>query len=116
MKREAGVAFGLVLFSLLAAPLGFLPARPLRGSTAREAAPQDVKPPKYDYMSTVLSRSTRPLGLREDPELKKMLDQGAVRWAIRAGFRHILHSASFFYGPDSFFWIQGPRRRTGLRP
>ncbi len=91
MKREAGVAAGVVLFGLLAAPLGTLPAR-LSGETggAGGQSTQEVKPPKYDYMSGVLSRSTRPLGLKENPSLKKMLDQGAGRWAIRAGFRHVL--------------------------
>jgi hypothetical protein len=90
MKREAGVAAGVALFSLLAAPLSVLPARPVQGSTKAEAAPQEVQPPKYDYMSTFQSRSTRPLGLKENPALKKMLDQGAVRWSIRAGARHVL--------------------------
>jgi len=90
MKRRAGVACGLALLGLLGVPLGFLPAGPLSGPAAKETTPQEVKPPKYDYMSGFRSRSTRPLGLKENPELKKMLDQGAVRWAIRAGFRHIL--------------------------
>jgi len=90
MKREAGVAAGVVLFSLLAAPLSVLPARPAQAPTAAPSAPQEVKPPKYDYMSTLPSRSTRPLGLKENPALKKMLDQGAVRWSIRAGARHVL--------------------------
>jgi hypothetical protein len=41
-------------------------------------------------MSGFLSRSTQPLGLREDPAIKKLLEQGPVKWAIRAGSRHIL--------------------------
>lgn len=90
MKREAGVAAGVVLFSLLAAPLSIFPARPIQGSTGAEAAPQEVQPPKTDYMSNFQSRSTRPLGLKQNPALKKMLDQGAVRWSIRAGARHVL--------------------------
>jgi hypothetical protein len=90
VKREAGVACGLALFGFLAVSLALLPARPLRGSTAGGAVPQEVKPPKYDYMSGFLLRSTQPLGLKENPALKKMLNQGAVRWAIRAGFRHVL--------------------------
>lgn len=55
-----------------------------------QAAPQEVQKPKYDYMSTFLSRSTQPLGLKEDPTIKKLLGQGAVKWAIRAGSRHLL--------------------------
>jgi hypothetical protein len=90
MKSEAGVVAGLALFALLAAGLRFLPARPLQGSPEVQPAPQDVKKPKYDYMSTFRSRSTQPLGLKEDPGLKKMLGQGTIRWAIRAGARHVL--------------------------
>ena len=58
--------------------------------TPQETPPQDVQKPNYDYMSTLLSRSTRPLGLREDPAVRRMLGQGSVPWAIRAGSRHIL--------------------------
>ena len=53
-------------------------------------AAQEVQKPKYDYMSTFLSRSTRPLGLKENPATRKMLNQGAVKWSIRAGTRQIL--------------------------
>jgi hypothetical protein len=49
-----------------------------------------VKKPRYDYMSTFLSRNTRPLGLKEDLALKKLLNQHPIKWAIRAGERHIL--------------------------
>ena len=90
MKREAGVAVGVVLFGLLAASRAALPGKPLPGPGGREGVAQEVQPPKTDYMDTFRSRSTRPLGLKQDPALKKMLDQGAVRWAIRAGFRQVL--------------------------
>jgi len=91
VKREAGVAAGVVLLGLLAVPLGTLPARPLEPSAgAGGQSTQEVTPPKYDYMSIFRSSSTRPLGLKEDPGLKKMLDQGTIRWAIRAGARHVL--------------------------
>jgi len=54
--------------------------------------PQNVpdKKPKYDYMSTFLSRNTNPLGLKEDPELEKLMKQPCIKWAIRAGKKHIL--------------------------
>lgn len=55
------------------------------------ANPQIVKKPKYDYMSTFLSRSTKPLGLKENLALKKYLNQPSIKWAIRAGQRHILN-------------------------
>ncbi|HVP91883.1 MAG TPA: hypothetical protein VMS75_11780 [Terriglobales bacterium] len=90
MKKAAGVAVGAILFSLLAASRASLPAKTVGGPGAPQAVVQDVQPPKYDYMSAFRSRSTRPLGLKEDPALKTMLDQGAVRWAIRAGFRQVL--------------------------
>ena len=90
MKREVGVALGAVLFGLVAASRTSLPGKPLPVQDTPKAAAQDVQPPKYDYMSTFRARSTRPLGLKEDPALKKMLDQGAVRWAIRSGFRQVL--------------------------
>jgi hypothetical protein len=41
-------------------------------------------------MSTILSRNTKPLGLKEDPELEKLLKQPCIKWAIRAGKKHIL--------------------------
>lgn len=44
-----------------------------------------------DYMSKVLNRNWRPLGLLENPELKKYLAQPNIFWAIRSGERHILN-------------------------
>ncbi|MCP2620091.1 hypothetical protein NLC35_02460 [Candidatus Aminicenantes bacterium AC-334-K16] len=44
-----------------------------------------------DYMSKVLNRNWRPLGLLENPELKKYLAQPDIFWAIRSGERHILN-------------------------
>lgn len=58
---------------------------------ARTAHPQTTKKPKYDYMSTFLSRDTKPLGLKDDPALKRFLQQPTIKWAIRAGGRHILN-------------------------
>ena len=58
------------------------------------APPQErppAKKPKWDYTSTFLNaRTTTPLGLKENPLLKKMLRQSGTKWAIRSGFRHIL--------------------------
>jgi len=47
--------------------------------------------PKSDYMSQILGRNTKPLGLKEDLALRKLLRQPAIRWAIRSGHRHILN-------------------------
>jgi hypothetical protein len=41
-----------------------------------------------DYLETVLSRDTKPLGLKENVVLRNLLRQPAVKWAIRAGIRH----------------------------
>jgi len=50
-----------------------------------------VAKPAYDYMSTILSRSTRPLGLKEDVLARKLLQQRPTKWAERAGLRHIFN-------------------------
>jgi hypothetical protein len=54
---------------------------------------QQSEPPKQqanDYMSNFLMRDTKPLGLKGDRRLEKLLKQPAIYWAIRAGVRHIL--------------------------
>ncbi|MCR4395829.1 MAG: hypothetical protein NUW07_03730 [Candidatus Saccharicenans sp.] len=56
-----------------------------------QAPPQEVQKPKLDYMSTFLSRTTSPLGLKEDEELRRLLRQSKTSWALRAGIRHILN-------------------------
>jgi hypothetical protein len=90
MKRAVVLTSGLFLLAALAAALRPGPARPLPASPELQAAPQEAQKPNYDYMSTFRSKSTLPLGLKENPALKKMLDQGAVRWAVRAGVRQVL--------------------------
>jgi len=56
-----------------------------------QADPQVPKKPKYDYMSTFLSRDTEPLGLKENIALKRFLEQPSIKWAIRSGKKHILN-------------------------
>jgi hypothetical protein len=51
---------------------------------------EPVKKQATDYMSDFLSRNTKPLGLKEDRRLERLLKQPAINWAIRAGARHIL--------------------------
>jgi len=82
----AGLAAGLV-FSLAFAPLGTGPGAQ---TTGQEPPPREVQKPSYDYMSGFLSRSTHPLGLKDDPAARRMLGQGPVAWAIRSGSRHVL--------------------------
>lgn len=54
-------------------------------------APQSVKKPKFDYMSSILSRNTKPLGLKDNLVLRKFLNQPSIKWAIRSGRRHVLN-------------------------
>jgi hypothetical protein len=82
--RGALVAAG---FGLL---LGPQTMRPVSQSTAQEPPPREVQKPSYNYMDSFLSRSANPLGLKDDPAAKRMLGQGPVDWAVRAGSRHIL--------------------------
>jgi hypothetical protein len=57
--------------------------------SAQEPPPQDIQRPSFDYMSTFF-RGTDPLGIKEDPAARRILNQGPVPWAVRAGSRHIL--------------------------
>jgi hypothetical protein len=41
-------------------------------------------------MSSILGRNTKPLGLKEDLALRRLLRQPAIKWAIRSGQRHVL--------------------------
>jgi len=91
VRRFTGAVPGALAGAILSLFLASSAVRPPEAQQpAQEPPPQDVQKPNYDYMSTFLSRSTRPLGLREDPAVRRMLGQGSVPWAIRAGTRHIL--------------------------
>ena len=90
MKRAAALASVLFLLTGLAVILRPGPVRALPARPGSQTAPQETQKPNYDYMSTFRSRSTRPLGLKEDPALRRMLEQGAVRWAVRAGARQVM--------------------------
>lgn len=91
MRKAARAVSGVLTGTILSLFLASSETRPPDPQqTAQEQPPQDVQKPKYDYMSTFPSQNTRPLGLREDPAVRRMLGQGSVLWAIRAGSRHIL--------------------------
>ena len=86
-------------FFLAAVGLAALLSPPQRARTAPVAAlagmlqAQESVPtqkPTFDYMSTYLSRNTKPLGLEEDKEIKELKKQPAIKWAIRANIRHSL--------------------------
>jgi hypothetical protein len=82
--RGGLAAAGLILL------LGTPAARPGARPTAQEPPPREVQKPTYDYMSGLLSRSTNPLGLKDNPAVRRMLGQGPVAWALRSGSRHVL--------------------------
>jgi hypothetical protein len=90
VKKFIIVLWGVLSLTALSVVLKTGQAGRLWASSGKQASPQEVQKPKYDYMSGILSRSTQPLGLKENPAMKKLLDQGPVMWAIRAGSRHVL--------------------------
>jgi hypothetical protein len=49
------------------------------------------KDKETDYMTTLLERNPDPLGLKENPVLRRYLSQPPISWAIRAEKGHILH-------------------------
>jgi len=55
---------------------------------AQESVPGQK--PAFDYMSSYLSRNTNPLGLEENKELRELRSQPAIKWVIRAGWKHAL--------------------------
>jgi len=63
------------------------------GSAAADSldkVPQDTQKQKFDYMSSILSRNTKPLGLKENVTLRKWLNQPSIKWAMRSSRKHIL--------------------------
>jgi hypothetical protein len=85
-KALSGALAGTI-FALLVGPQAI---RPGAQEPAQEPPPREVQKPSYNYMDSFLSRSTNPLGLQNDPAARRMLSQGPVAWAIRAGSRHVL--------------------------
>jgi hypothetical protein len=84
------VVIGVLAAAFLSLTVGPARLRPGAQASSQEPPPQDVQKPNYDYMSNFLSRSTHPLGLKEDPAARRMLSQGSLPWAVRAGSRHVL--------------------------
>ena len=87
MGRIVRSALAAACFGLL---LGQQTMRPGSQSTAQEPPPREVQKPSHNYMDGFLLRNTNPLGLKDDPAARRMLGQGPVAWAVRAGSRHIL--------------------------
>lgn len=93
MRKKISLGVVIFLFGLLAiAPAKMYTSKGVDSSENTASHPQNVPPkkPKYDYMSTILSRTT-PLGLKIGPELEKFLQQPSTKWAIRVGAKHVLN-------------------------
>ncbi len=88
MTKTGRALAGALAASALILVAGNQPVRP--DPQTQEPPPRQVQKPSYDYMSGFLSRSTHPLGLKDDPATRRMLSQGPVAWAIRSGSRHVL--------------------------
>jgi hypothetical protein len=95
MKKRLLTGAGTVMISLLlgASPFQEDKTSPPPASFESPVAPQEypAKKPKSDYMSSILGRNTKPLGLKEDLALRKLLRQPAIKWAVRSGQRHVLN-------------------------
>lgn len=94
MKNKLYLVFFLLFLFLLPVSsesvIGDTPSRTITVKKSEET-PQTAKKPKYDYMSSFLARNTKPLGLKDNAPLRKFLNQPSIRWALRAGGRHILN-------------------------
>lgn len=84
------VLFGGLGAAVMVLFLGPQAVRPGSQAAGQEPPPREVQKPSYDYMSGFLSRSAHPLGLKDDPVARRIMSQGPVAWAIRAGSRNVL--------------------------
>ncbi|HCS48259.1 MAG TPA: hypothetical protein DIW61_08400 [Candidatus Aminicenantes bacterium] len=95
MKKRllAGAGPMIIVLLLGASPIQEIKPPPPPSSFDTPVAPQEypVRKQKSDYMSSILGRNTKPLGLKEDLAVKRLLRQPAIRWAVRTGQRHILN-------------------------
>jgi hypothetical protein len=58
--------------------------------TAGRVTFQETRRTQDDYMSALLSRDTKTLGLKENPVLQRMLRQPAIKWTVRSTRAHVL--------------------------
>jgi hypothetical protein len=94
MKKKLLPAFFLFLFLslILTSPkIKILSFDGLYALKNDHSSPQSVKKPEFDYMSSILSRNTKPLGLKDNLPLRRFLNQPSIKWALRAGGKHILN-------------------------
>jgi hypothetical protein len=82
--------FLFLLFTLNIPKIKLLSSGGLYALDNDHVNPQTVKKPEFDYMSSILSRNTKPLGLKDNLPLRRFLNQPSIQWAFRAGGKHIL--------------------------
>ena len=78
----------LVPSVLLAAALGLGRQTPPADNEPQESDP--ARRPATDYMRSLLSQNTKPLGVKVDKSLLRLMRQPTIAWAARAARRHIL--------------------------
>ena len=91
MKRTAIRFLTVLCFLVCLSGTGSAPGLSVLATGGNDPIPQEYpeQKPKFDYMSTFL-RGRKPLGLKEDLIMKRLLKQPRATWAIRAGLKHIL--------------------------
>jgi hypothetical protein len=95
MKKQ--FLLNIILFFLLSSftalykvPLSFSSFNDYENSSVFDQTVQEQNK-ETDYMTTLLERNPEPLGLKENPVLRRYLSQPPISWAIRAKKGHILH-------------------------
>jgi hypothetical protein len=88
MKRKRVLMRVLLPSFLLTAFLGLGQQTPPADNEPQDADP--AKRPATDYMRSLLSQNTKPLGVKVDKSLQRLMRQPTIAWAARASRRHIL--------------------------
>lgn len=88
MKKRKRLLITLLPPVLLAAALGLGQQTPPGDREPQETDP--ARRPATDYMRSLLSQNTKPLGVKVDKSLQRLMRQPATVWAVRASRRHIL--------------------------
>ncbi|MHB8054394.1 MAG: hypothetical protein ACYDH3_04010 [Candidatus Aminicenantales bacterium] len=88
MKKKRSLFLTLLPPLLLAAALGLGQQTPPGDSDPQETDP--ARRPATDYMRSLLSQNTKPLGVKVDKSLQRLMRQPTITWAARSSRRHIL--------------------------
>jgi hypothetical protein len=88
MKKKRPLILTLLPPLLLAAVLGMGQQTPPGDNDLQETDP--ARRPATDYMRSLLSQNTKPLGVKVDKSLQRLMRQPTIAWAARASSRHIL--------------------------